>query len=117
MGFLGPRSKKAFLNPDNPIGASLWSAVFSPGDLNIQIPFEVYHGMLVGPDPSQVLVYLDGILIDFFANGNIGVYDPSTPMYVRPGQTIYYHWDSAVVTPAIGGPPNISIWCREPSPF
>lgn len=120
MKYLGVRSKRAFLNPDNPIAGgagSLWSVIFTPGDLNIQIPFEVYHAMLVGPANSQVLIYLDGVLIDHFDNGSLATYDPNIPMFVRPGQTIYYHWDSAVVTPAIGGPPNLSIFCREPLPF
>lgn len=112
MSYLGPRSKQGMSDPDNILGAGNWTVAFEPRDLNIQIGFEVYHISLQGPLNSRLRVYLDTTFYSNVLRGDINDWDPNQPLYVRPGQTIFFYWDTNT-----GSAPQVTIFCREPLPL
>lgn len=106
-GYLGSRSGTGFLNPENPIASGSWSVQFGPADL-VPSDFEVYHIALLGPG-GPFRVYLDSTFYSTSPRGDINEYDPTHPMYVRRGQTIWFHWQVAT-----GSAPQVTIFARQP---
>lgn len=110
MANLGQRRANGAADNSNPLGAGNWTVTFDQSVLGIQIPFEVYHIAISGPSGSAMQVYLDTEFYSYTSRGDINEWDPSQPMHVRPGQTIYFYWNSSI-TPI----PVVSLFCREPS--
>lgn len=112
MGNLGSRPATGKLDRNNPLGTNFWTVTFDPPKLAIQIPFEVYHIAISGPTGSSFQLYIDSAFYSNVARGDINDWDPSQPMHMRPGQTIYFYWNTGS-----GTAPMVSIFCREPSPL
>lgn len=110
MGYLGPRVAEGKLTKVNKIipGTNLWVVEFTPEILSVSAGFEVYHGAARGPG-GYFLVYIDESFYDVGESGFINAYEPRSPMFVRQGQYIRFHW-SIANTPA----PTITLWLREP---
>lgn len=110
MSELGDRPATGIKGVDtNPFGAANWTVRFDPKTVQIPIAFVVYHISLKGPAPSTLQVYIDTTFYSNVARGDINDWDPNQTMFVRPGQTIYFYWDTASA-PA----PTVTIFCREP---
>lgn len=110
--FLGQRPATGKLDRTNPLGVNFWTVTFDPRLLAIQIPFEVYHIAVSGPTGSNFQVFLDNTFYDYVNRGDINSWDPAQPMHVRPGQSIYFYWNTGVA-PA----PSVTIFCREPTTY
>lgn len=100
------------VNLVNPLGAGLWTVAFTPQNLNITVPFEVYHAAVSGPSNSNFQVFIENTFYDYAVRGDINSWDPAQPMAMNPGQTLYYYWNTGS-----GSAPNVTIFCRERSPF
>ena len=112
MGYLGQRSKRGANDPQNIIAAGNWTVKFEPRDINIQSGFEVYHISLQGPLNSRLRVYVDTTFYSNVLRGDVNDWDPSQPLFMTPGQTLYFYWDTAS-----GTAPNVTIFCRQPLPI
>lgn len=114
MGYLGQRPGTGALDNDNPLLAGGWHVEFTPQQLAIRQPFEVFHIALRGPaDPSSVLeVWLDTTFYSTAVRGDVNEWDPNQAMYCMPGQTIHLYWDTTT-----GPAPRVTIFCRQPNPF
>lgn len=110
MANLGNRQATGKLDANNKVLAGGWTVQFTPQDLNIQQHFEIYHIAVRGPVGSTFQVYQDTTFYDAVPRGDLNSWDPSQPMHVQPGRTLYFYYDS-VLSPA----PQITIYCREPT--
>jgi hypothetical protein len=109
---LGHRTRTGVANADNPVSASGWTVTFDPAYVGIQVPFEIYHIAVKGPTSSQFQVFIDTTFYDISNRGDVNSWDGSQPIHVQPGQTVYFHYNTAS-SPA----PVVSIFCREVSPI
>ncbi len=109
--YLGDRTKRGVLLPANPYLAGGWAVQFTPNDLRIQNPFEIFHIAVQGPNLAScnLQVYLDTTFYSATVRGDINDYDPNQPIPVRPGQTVSFYWNTTVA-PA----PTVSIFCQQP---
>ena len=107
---LGSREATGKLDPNNPVTPGAWTVAFTPQILNIGQHFEVYHIAVKGPTASTFQVYQDTSFYDAVPRGDLNSWDPSQPMHVQPGRTLYFYFN--VTTPPA---PVISIYCREPT--
>lgn len=111
MSNLGQREADAVKGVQtNPFGSTNWTVVFDPRALSIPSAFVVYHIALKGPAPSTLQVFIDTTFYSNVARGDINDWDPNQVLFVRPGQTIYFYWNSGVA-PA----PHVTMFCREPT--
>jgi hypothetical protein len=110
MANLGSRQATGVHDLSNPLGSGKWTVAFTPQVLNIFAAFEVYHIAVTGPIGSTFRIYQDTTFYDAVARGDLNSWDPSQPMHVTPGRTLYFYYDSTI-TPA----PQVTIYCREPS--
>lgn len=107
-GYLGMRAPTTIvLDPNNRYVPGSWVATFKPQDLYPQA-FEVYHISLKGPS-GGFDVYLDDAFYSTDDRSDRNEYDPNNAMYVRPGQTISFHFKSAAAPK-----PTVNIFSREP---
>jgi hypothetical protein len=91
-------------NPGN------WTVTFGPDDLNCNLPyFEVAHIVLQGAAGSSFTVWIDNFQWDANQNGFSNSWDPSVPLPLRPGQTLYFYWSDLATD---GTPPMVTIWLR-----
>lgn len=112
MPSLGKRKKTGAIDNQNPVKAGGWTIVFDPAFLGIQVPFEVYHAAVRGPAGSQFEVWIDDTFYSASIRGDRNEWDPSQPMHVTPGETIFFYYNTA------NGPaPTVAIFCRESSPI
>jgi hypothetical protein len=112
MGDLGKLQKTGVADPNNPVFAGGWTIAITPADMGIRVPSEVYHIAIQGPAGSTFQVFLDTTFYDNVTRGDINSWDPSQPMHVQPGTTIYFYY-STNATPA----PKATLFFREPSPL
>ncbi len=112
MGFLGKLGMAGKLNPQNPVLAGGWTIAYRPGDIGIRVDAEVYHIAIRGPAPSKFQVFIDDVFYDNVARGDINSWDPNNGMFVRPGDTIFFHYNT-LATPA----PFATCYFRETSPI
>jgi hypothetical protein len=111
MTSLGSRNAVGFLDPANVNGAGNWTVRFRPDDLNIPGEFEVYHISLRGPG-GFFDVYIDDAFYSTAIRGDRNEYDPTQPMILREGQTVYFYW-----TIATGTAPKVWVYCRTGAIF
>jgi hypothetical protein len=104
---LGPREQNGAADPLNKIAAGSWTASFAPKDLNFSVPLaEVYHITVNGPG-GYFLVYINEDFWDAASYGGVNSWDPSEPMLIRPGDTVYFYWSVSG-----GTAPQVTIWLR-----
>jgi hypothetical protein len=111
VGDLGNRQERGALDPTNPYVAGAWTVAFTPRVLGYSDDFEVYHIVVNGPSGSSFKIYIDTTFYDNVQVGDINSWDPSQPMYVTRGRTIFFYYN-VTTTPA----PSVTIFCRQPSP-
>lgn len=104
---LGPRTAYGAPDPNNVFGAGLWTVTFDQAALAAQVAAEVHHIAISGPPGSSFQVYIDTTFYDYVARGDINSWDPSQPMPLNPGQTLYFYWNSSA-SPA----PKVSLYLR-----
>ena len=109
MSDLGVRPKVGVLTTLNFItpGTNLWVVTYQPQDLPVS-PFEIYKGFAVGPG-GYFQMYMDQSPFEAGQNGRVNAYDPTQPMYVRPGRSISLHWSIGT-----GSAPQVWLYLREP---
>ena len=82
-----------------------WTAVLSPSNVNIHVPFfEIYRAsFLNGPAGSTISIYVDQDLISVSTAGQgaSNSWQPPIPHELIPGNTIYFCWDKATGTAPI----------------
>jgi hypothetical protein len=91
-------------NPGN------WTVTFDQAALNVNVPFfEVYHIVVIGAAGSTFTVFVDQQHWDASNNGQINSWDPSQPLLLKPGNTLYFYYSDPVTD---GTPPNVDVWLR-----
>jgi len=116
---LGPRAASVtiagasgpLVAPDNTgRNTGNWTVTYDTDDLNCQLPyFEVCHIVINGASGSSFTMWIDNYQWDSNQNGFSNSWDPSVPMPLRPGQSLYFFWSD----PANDGtPPTVTIWLR-----
>lgn len=107
-GYLGNRgASTVVLSAANKNVPGGWVATFLPEDLYPE-GVEVYHISLKGP-AGNFDVYLDDVFYSTAVRSDRNEYDPRNPMYVRPGQTISFHFSATT-----GTAPVVNIFARQP---
>lgn len=107
-GYLGNRGASTVtLSAGNKNVTGSWVATFLPNDLWPE-SVEIYHIALKGPQ-GNFDVYIDDLFYSAGIRSDKNEYDPKNPMYLRPGQTVSFHF-SNTATPA----PTVNIFARRP---
>jgi hypothetical protein len=109
-GYLGKFTRNGKTSQDNPVEPGGWTIEFSPADLP-KVVCEAFHMAVQGPPSSQFQVYIDNTFYDNVVRGDINSWDPSQPMLLRPGDTVFLHYNTAS-----GTAPKATLFLREPSP-
>jgi hypothetical protein len=97
------------VNPGN------WTIVFPPSMINVNVPqFQVYKMVVASNAPSSPTfnVYVDTKLWDVGIYGTLNSWDPSQPLVMRPGETLYFDYSDPV---SDGAPPTATVWIRYDS--
>lgn len=107
-GYLGNRgaSTVAKLAANRNVAGS-WVATFLPADLWPDA-VEIYHIAVQGPN-GNLDVYVDDLFYSAAVRSDKNEYDPKHPLYLRPGQTVTFHFSSAA-DPA----PMVNIFAQKP---
>jgi hypothetical protein len=89
-----------------------WTVQFAPKDLAVTVTeFEVYKIVVTGAAQTATFnVYVDAQQWDTAVYGTNNSWDPSQPLIVRYGQTIYFYYSSASTD---GSQPKVTIWLRH----
>lgn len=111
MGYLGQVTQRGSADPDNPVLAGGYTVTFDPAQLP-RVDAEVYHIAIKGPSGSSFDVYIDTTFYDTVARGDKNSWDPSQPMHIAPGSTIYFYYDTAS-----GTVPMATLFFRSSTPF
>lgn len=112
MGNLGKLTKRGEPDIENPVTGGGWTIRFDPASIGIRVDAEVYHSAVKGPAGSTFEIWIDTTFYDVVARGDKNSWDPAQPMFVQPGSTIYFYYDTAA-----GTAPKASIFFRETSPI
>lgn len=107
--YLGGRTVTGAADLSNVLGAGFWTAAFTPAVLGWQVESEIYHIAISGPVGSSFQVWLDTQFYDYVARGDINSWDPSQPMAITPGQTLFFYWNTNV-----GPAPRVTVYGRIP---
>ena len=108
---LGSRSAKGAADTTGQ-NTGNWTVTFDPNLLNVTVTeFEVYKIVVTGANASATFnVYLDAQQWDTAVYGTNNSWDPTQPMLVRYGQTIYFYYSSAS---SDGAQPLVTVWLRH----
>jgi len=88
-----------------------WTVQFAPKDLNVtETEFEIYKIVVTGAASSATFnVYVDAQQWDTAVYATNNSWDPTQPMPVRYGQTVYFYYSSAS---SDGHQPSVTVWLR-----
>jgi hypothetical protein len=88
-----------------------WTVQFAPKDLAVtETEFEVYKIVVTGGAGSATFnVFVDAQQWDTAVYATNNSWDPTQPMPVRYGQTVFFYYSSAS---SDGHQPQITIWLR-----
>jgi hypothetical protein len=87
-----------------------YTAYFSTQVLGCNVPqFEIYHALVTDvPGLATATIYLNVQQWSFTAPGFGGSeWDPEQPLYVRPGDEVFFFWSTGT-----GTPPDVTCWLR-----
>lgn len=91
-------------NPGN------WTVAFTPDIIHItQFQFEVYKIVVKGAPNTTFDVYVELYQWDTAIYGTKNSWDPSQPLIMRPGESLYICYSDAVADDI---PPQATIWLR-----
>lgn len=112
LGSRGPQIGKADttgLNKGN------WTIAFPPEIINVNVPqFEVYKMIVAGAANTTFNVFVDSHQWDTGIFGQQNSWDPTQPLIMRPGETLYFMYSDPV---SDGTPPVCTIWLRYDTQF
>lgn len=92
----------------NPFGRGNWMITAAPQDLNCHVgQAEVYQIAIDGPPGSQMKMYRNMRPWNFVLQGWSNYDDPQQPLYVRPGDSVFFYWNTAIAPP-----PTAVLWLR-----
>ncbi len=112
MAYLGKLTKRGVTSATNPVLAGGWTITFDPAALGVKIGAEVYHIAVQGPENSRFQVWIDTTFYSNVVRGDINDWDPAQPMYIRPGDTVFFYYNTAA-----GTAPVATVFLREPLPL
>lgn len=103
------------LDPDNRFVPGAYTVRVGPQQMGLQSigNFECYHIAVAGPPGSTFQVYVGNDFYDYVANGDINSWDPSQPMKLTWGNTVYFYWSVAAGAPI----PTVTMYFQEASPL
>lgn len=106
--FLGPREQTGAKDQQNKVAAGNWTVTFAPKDLQFNVSVaQVFHIAVNGPG-GYFLIYINEDFWDAVSYGGVNSWDPSEPMWVRPGDNVYFYWSLSS-----GTAPVVTIWLRS----
>jgi hypothetical protein len=95
------------MNPGN------WTIAFTPNIINVNVPqFQVYKMVVKGAANTTFNVYVDAKQWDVGIYGTLNSWDPTQPLVMRPGETLYFAYSDPVTD---NTPPVATIWVRYDS--
>jgi hypothetical protein len=106
-GDLGKVTNYGTKTTDNPVLAGGWSIAWKPEDLP-RVACVAYHAAVQGPTGSAFQVWIDTTFYGNVNRGDVNDWDPAQPMYIRPGDTVFFHYNTAA-----GSPPKATLFFRE----
>jgi hypothetical protein len=87
-----------------------WTIVADPQTLNCKVALaEVYQISIDGPIGSTMSVYRNTQAWNQVVQGWANNYDPTNPLYVRPGDSIFLFWKAPTVWLPV---PTATLWLR-----
>lgn len=87
-----------------------WTVSFTPDIINVNVPyFEIYKIIVTGAAGSAFTVYVDQNQWDTSIFGQSNSWDPSQPLQLIPGNTVYFFYNDPVTDAT---PPTITVWLR-----
>lgn len=104
---LGPRTKSGAADQSNPLGAGNWTVQFTPTDITVTVPYEIYHVYLTGQVGAQFQWWIGTNPWSANLNGWFNDWDPAQPAIIEPGQTLYFYFSYAG-----GTTPMVTLWLR-----
>lgn len=109
MKTLGPRTAKGAADQTGNNSGN-WTVVFDPATLNVNVAeFEVYHMVVLGAPGSTFNVYVDSHQWDTNVFGTQNSWDPSQPLIMRPGETLYFYYSDPITD---NNPPVVTVHLR-----
>lgn len=91
--------------------AGNWTIVANPQDLNCKVALaEVHQISIDGPIGSAMTLCRNTRVWNQVVQGWANNYDPTNPLYIRPGDSLFFFWKAAagVWLPV----PTATIWLR-----
>jgi hypothetical protein len=70
---------------------------------------EIYQISIDGPIGSSVKIYRNTHLWNAVYQGWSNSWDPVNPLYVRPGDTVFFYWNALITTTPV---PTAKLWLR-----
>jgi hypothetical protein len=93
----------------NPVLAGGFMITADQSKLNFRAALtEVYQIAIDGPVGSSFALYRNTRLWNWVQQGWRNTYDPANPLVVRPGDNLFFYWNTAAGTPV----PQATIWMR-----
>jgi|ERR1700678_548668 hypothetical protein len=112
LGSRGPVTGAADTSTHNP---GNWTIAFTPDIINVNVSqFEVYKMVVSGANDTTFNVYVDNYLWDVGVYGTLNSWDPTQPLILRPGQTLYFCYSDPTTDDT---PPVCTIWLRYDTAF
>lgn len=94
-------------NPGN------WTIAFTPNILNVNVPqFQVYKMIVKGAAGTTFQVWVDQRQWDVGIYGPLNSWDPTQPLVMRPGETLFFMYSDPVTD---NTPPVATVWVRYDS--
>lgn len=107
LGARGPVTGKLDTSGHNP---GNWTVAFPADILSVNTSqYEVYKMIVQGAPSSTFNVFVDTWQWDTAVYGTQNSWDPSQPLIMRPGQTLYFCYSDPVSDKT---PPVATIWLR-----
>jgi hypothetical protein len=92
-----------------------WTIAFTPDIINVNVPqFEVYKMVVKGANATTFNVYVDNYLWDVGIYGALNSWDPTQPLILRPGQSLFFAYSDPITD---DNPPVATIWLRYDTAF
>ena len=91
-------------NPGN------WTITVTPQILNCRVALaEIYQISIDGPIGSVMSLYRNTHVWNQVVQGWANNYDPTNPLYVRPGDSLFLYWHAPVIWKPT---PTAKLWLR-----
>lgn len=112
---LGFAFKQATIAGAHSTNAGLWSAVFTPSDIDVALPtFECYRIVIAnGPPGSTFQIFVGNRRYDSVFPGDTNSWDPNNPMKLNNGDTVAFYWNSNLAS----AQPEVWLYFQESRPL